>query len=172
MKNTISFSVLGTIIFTAIRLYLGYDWIEAGFNKLAGNSFNAAGFIKGALSKTTGVHPDVQSWWAHFLQHFALPHIEIFNTLVPWGEFLVGLSLIFGIFTRFGVLMGIVMNFSYMFSGSISTNPEMLLLGFIIFIYSTKTTQFGLDYWIIPKTRSAFALIKLKGILAHQSEST
>ena len=35
----------------------------------------------------------VQPWWGNFLQEVALPHVEIFNVLVPWGEFLVGIAL-------------------------------------------------------------------------------
>jgi thiosulfate dehydrogenase [quinone] large subunit len=48
--------------------------------------------------------------------------------LVPWGEFLVGLGLILGSLTTFAVLMGVVMNFSYMLSGTTSTNPQMVLI--------------------------------------------
>ncbi|GJM80943.1 hypothetical protein HMSSN139_34390 [Paenibacillus sp. HMSSN-139] len=59
-------------LLTVIRVYLGYQWIEAGYHKLTGG-FDAAGFLTGAIANSTGEHPAVQGWWATFLQHFALP---------------------------------------------------------------------------------------------------
>ena len=65
-----------------IRLSLGYAWRSAGWGKLtnpagawvgvtAGTAIS--GFLKGALAKTTGDHPDVSGWYATFLQQVALP---------------------------------------------------------------------------------------------------
>ena len=79
-------------ILTLFRLYLGYAWITAGWHKIV-DGFDATGFLKGALAKASGEHPAVQSWWAAFIEHFALPNVGLFNVLVPWGELLVGIAL-------------------------------------------------------------------------------
>ncbi|WP_419955090.1 hypothetical protein ACN6MT_05835 [Neobacillus niacini] len=79
----------------------------------------------------SGENPAVQPWWGSFLKKVALPHVDLFN-VVPWGEFLVGLGLILGIFTSFSILMGLTMNFAYMLPGTTSTNPQMVLLGLLI----------------------------------------
>ena len=69
-------------ILTIIRLYVGYAWITAGYHKLAGG-FDAAGFLKGAIANPVK-GPDgsvVFSTYVNFLKHFALPNVDIFNTL-------------------------------------------------------------------------------------------
>lgn len=163
MKTKIFNASIWKVFLTIIRLYLGWTWFRAGLEKLTGTSFSAGGFIKGAISKTSGPHPSVQIWWADFLQHVAVPNMAIFNSLIPWGEFLVGLSLLFGVLTKFGVLMGIFMNFSYMLSGSVSTNPQMLLLEIIVFIHSTNAAKIGLDFWVMPKIKILSSSFKDSG---------
>jgi len=140
-------------ILALIRLYLGYQFLTAGWGKITGGAFDASGFINGAIAGATGEHPAVQSWWASFLQGVALPNVELFNFLVPWGEFLVGISLILGIFTTFGALMGITMNFSFLFSGTVSTNAQMVALTIFILVAGANAGKFGLDRWVIPFIR-------------------
>ena len=55
----------------------------------------------------------VYSWYGSFLESFALPNIDLFNTIVPLGEFLVGLGLILGCLTTTAIFFGLVMNFSF-----------------------------------------------------------
>ncbi|MCT2197656.1 DoxX family membrane protein, partial [Paenibacillus sp. p3-SID1389] len=69
-----------------------------------------------------------------FLEHFALPNVGLFNFLVPYGEFLVGLGLILGTFTTFAALMGFVMNAAFLFSGTVSTNAQMLILEVLVLV--------------------------------------
>lgn len=139
-----------------IRLYLGYEWLTAGWGKITGG-FDASGFLKGAIGKANGEHPAVQSWWAQFLEGFALPNVDLFNFLVPWGEFLVGIALILGAFTTFAALMGAVMNFAFMFSGTTSTNPQMVLLTIFILVAGYNAGKWGLDRYIIPFIRNKMA---------------
>lgn len=146
---------------TVFRIYLGFQWLIAGWGKISGG-FDASGFLEGAVKKATGDHPAVQSWWAIFLNGHAIPNVELFNVLVPWGEFLVGLGLILGAFTTFAALMGVVMNFSYMFSGTTSTNPQMILIGIFILVAGFNAAKVGLDRWIIPFLSEKFLRNKNK----------
>ncbi|OOC58814.1 DoxX family protein [Paenibacillus ihbetae] len=140
-------------LLTFIRVYIGYEWMVAGWGKLTGG-FEATGFLQGAIAKATGDHPAVQGWWAAFLEHAALPGVKIFNVMVPLGEFLVGLGLILGTFTTFAALMGIVMNAAFLFSGTVSTNAQMLLLQIFILVAAANAGKIGLDRWVIPYLRS------------------
>ncbi|MBB5323322.1 thiosulfate dehydrogenase [quinone] large subunit [Anoxybacillus tepidamans] len=144
--------VSAAAVLTLFRLYLGYEWLTAGWRKLTGG-FDATGFLKGALSQASGEHPAVQRWWASFIENVALPNVGFFNFLVPWGETLVGIALLLGIFTTFAALMGAVMNFAFMFSGTTSTNPQMVLLTFFIVVAGANAGKFGLDHWVIPCVR-------------------
>ena len=42
---------------TFIRVYIGYEWLTAGWGKLTGGGFDAGGFLQGAIANATGDHP-------------------------------------------------------------------------------------------------------------------
>jgi len=150
-----------SVVWLLIRLYVGYQWLHAGWGKLTGGGFDASGFIQGAINKAdpaVTANPTVQAWWASFLKGVAMPNIELFNFLVPVGEFLVGLALIFGFATIFAACMGALMNFSFMMSGSLSSNPVLFALEFILVAAGGAYAGFlGVDYWFRPWFRQQLA---------------
>src|SRR5215472_12503861 len=84
------------LLWLVVRLYVGYEWFTAGWDKLTGYSIHydtfgqaakggawvfsghdgvgLSGFIAGALKQAQGAHPAVQSWYASFLQNFVQPN--------------------------------------------------------------------------------------------------
>ncbi|WHY77859.1 DoxX family protein [Neobacillus sp. WH10] len=142
-----------SLFLTLFRVYLGWQWLNAGWGKISSGKFDASGFLNGAIKQVSGEHPAVQPWWGNFLNDVALPHVELFNVLVPWGEFLVGLALIIGVFTSFAMLMGLTMNFAYMLSGTTSTNPQMVFIGMFILVAGINAGKIGLDRWLMPILR-------------------
>src|SRR5690625_1123701 len=72
-----------------IRVYIGYQWITAGWGKVT-SGFDASGFIQGAIANAGGENPTVQAWWGAFLEAFALPNAGMFSFKIAWGEVLVG----------------------------------------------------------------------------------
>lgn len=162
-------NVYASFMLTILRIFIGWQWLNAGWSKITSGKFDASGFITDAIGKVTGEHPSVQSWWAEFLGMFALPNVGIFNILVPWGEFLVGLGLLLGTFTTFAVLMGVLMNFSYMFSGATSTNPQMVLIEIFILVAGFNAGRIGLDHWIIPFLRKQILRKKEQEITMHSA---
>jgi thiosulfate dehydrogenase [quinone] large subunit len=143
-------------IWLALRLYVGYEFVTAGWEKITGpNPFDATGFLNNAIKMSTGAHPAVQPWFASFVRSFALPNVGLFNFLVKYGEVLVGLALILGFATIFAAAMAMLMNFSFMFAGSTSTNPQMVLLaGTIIFAGGAYAGHLGVDYFFRPLYRN------------------
>ncbi|RBW68917.1 DoxX family protein [Bacillus taeanensis] len=140
---------LASYFLLVVRLYLGWEWMTSGWGKISGG-FEAGGYLQGAVQKAGGDHPAVQGWWADFLTGVAVPNVDLFNILVPWGEFFVGIGLILGTFTTFAALMGAVMNFAFMFSGTTSTNPQMVLLTMFILVAGANAGKIGFDRWIMP----------------------
>ena len=145
-------------IWLVMRLYLGINWFKAGIAKVgnpvwtgekAGVAVN--GFLNGALVKTTGEHPSVQAWYGWFVENLALPNAKIFSYLVAYGELLVGIALILGIFTGLAAFFGGFMNLNYLLAGTVSTNPLMLVMAFLLMIAWRAAGWFGLDRWVIPK---------------------
>ena len=146
-------------LWTILRLYLGYEWLTAGWGKLTnpagvwvGAKSGAAvtGFINGALTKTGGDHPDVSGWYASFLQNVALPNAVVFSYMVTFGEILVGIALILGLLTGVAAFFGGFMNTSFLFAGTVSTNPLLLLLAMLIVLAWRVAGHWGLDRWALP----------------------
>jgi len=140
-----------------VRLYAGYQWIEAGWGKLtnpawvgAKSGTALAGFVQGALAKTSGAHPDVQEWYAWFLNHIVLPNAKVWSYIVSFGEFLVGVALIVGLFAGIAAFFGVFMNTSYLLAGAVSINPILLILALFLILAWRTAGWWGLDRWVLP----------------------
>lgn len=140
-----------------VRLYLGYVWLMAGWEKVInpawfGSGAGAAmkGFVSGALSKTGGLHPDVQSWYASFLQNAVLPYPVIWSYAITIGELLVGVGLIVGLFTGAAAFFGFLMNINFMLAGTVSVNPIWLVLALGIMLSHRVAGYWGLDRYAKP----------------------
>jgi len=143
-------------IWLILRLYLGYEWLSAGLGKIGnpawvGGHAGAAltGFVNNALTETTGAHPNVQGWYAWFLQHVVLPNAAVWGTVVAFGEVLVGIALILGIFTGIAAFFGSFMNMSYLLAGSVSTNPILLTIALFLILAWKTAGWWGLDRWVL-----------------------
>jgi thiosulfate dehydrogenase (quinone) large subunit len=155
-----------------LRLYVGYQWLTSGWEKLTGCSitFESFGkvaeggpwlltghdgksiysFVHNALAHAGGVHPSVQTWYAAFLQHVVLPNATVFAYLISLGEFLVGIGLLLGAFTGVAALFGVFMNMNYMLAGSLSINPILTIAGILLVLAWRISGYYGLDRWLLP----------------------
>jgi thiosulfate dehydrogenase (quinone) large subunit len=142
-------------LFAAMRIFLGYQWMTAGWGKITGG-FDASGFLQGAVANPVkGPDGIVYGGWVSFLESFAIPNADLFNVLVPWGEFLVGLGLILGCLTTAAAFFGVVMNFAFMLSGTVSHNPTDIIMGMLIMVAGYNAGRYGLDRYVIPFVRKA-----------------
>jgi thiosulfate dehydrogenase [quinone] large subunit len=143
------------IFWLVIRLYVGLQWIQAGWKKIhtdtwvgdkAGTSIQ--GFVKGALAKEG---KDVTSWYAWFLENVTLPHAKVFSYLVAFGECLVGLGLILGLLTGVAAFFGSLMNASFLFAGTVSSNPLLFIFATWLVMAWKVAGWYGLDRWALPR---------------------
>ncbi len=140
-----------------IRVYVGWEWLLAGWAKINNPSWVGPqagkplyGFVLGSLDKTSGMHPDVSEWYASFLKVVVLPNVVTFSNAVAIGELLVGLALILGAFTGIAAFFGAFMNLNYLFAGTLSTNPLLLLLQLFLILAWRVAGFYGLDRFILP----------------------
>ncbi|MDQ1914379.1 DoxX family membrane protein [Paenibacillus sp. GD4] len=162
----------GLLLF--VRLYLGYQWLTAGWHKLTGG-FDAGGFLKNAVAKPIvdkATNELVYPTFTAFVQNFAMPNVKIINFMIPLGEFLVGLGLILGGLTAAAAFFGLLMNFMFMFAGTVSTNPWLILIGGIVFMAGTNAGRFGLDYYLMPMLRKLFTPHKKDGATGTGAKPT
>ncbi|MFD1849713.1 DoxX family protein [Oceanobacillus bengalensis] len=132
-----------------LRIYIGYKWVTAGFGKITSGGFDAGGFIQMAAE-----NPAVPGWWSAFLETVAVPNQGLFSFMVMWGEFLVGIALIVGIFTNFAALMGVTMNLSFLFSGAGMLDAQMAVMTVFVVIAGSNAGRYGLDRWVLPFLRN------------------
>ncbi len=159
-----------------VRLYAGYEWLTAGLGKLQSTAWTGSqagsamtGFVKGALSQSTGAHPSVQSWYAAFLQNIVLPNAVVWSYLISWGETLVGIALVLGIFTGIAAFFGSFMNVNYLLAGTVSTNPILFILGTWLVLAWKTAGWIGLDHWVLPTLGTPWAP-RLTFLSGHEVE--
>lgn len=146
-----------------VRLYLGYVWLMGGWEKVTnpawfGSDAGAAlnGFVQGALAKTAGLHPDVQMWYASFLQNAVSSNLTLWSNVVAVGEVLVGLGLLVGLFTGVAAFFGFFMNLNFMLAGTVSLNPIWMLLAVGLMLAHRVAGHYGLDRYALPYLRRTF----------------
>jgi thiosulfate dehydrogenase [quinone] large subunit len=144
-------------IWLIVRLYAGYEWLTAGWGKVTNPAWVGAqsgtgltGFVNGALQQATGAHPNVQAWYAWFLHNIVLPAAPAWSWIVAFGELLVGVALILGIFTGLAAFFGGFMNVNYLLAGSLSTNPFLFVFATWLVLAWKTAGWIGLDRWILP----------------------
>ena len=149
-------SRLGWIWFVA-RIYVGYQWLSAGWEKVAGNGWIGTGaggplrgFLAGAIAQQGGPHPNVASWYAWFLANVVAAHAGIFANIVAFGEVAAGAGLILGAFTGIAAFAGAFMNLNYLFAGAVSTNPILLAIELFLILAWRNAGWLGLDRWLLP----------------------
>jgi thiosulfate dehydrogenase [quinone] large subunit len=155
-----------------VRLYVGYQWLVAGLDKLTGHDYSIgsnfgkaagsawvftshdgvglAGFVKGAIAQTAGPHPAVQDWYAWFLQNAILPNVGFWAYVVTFGEVLVGLGLIFGFLTGIAAFFGVFMNMNFMLAGAVSINPIIGGLAIFLVLAWRVAGYYGFDSYVLP----------------------
>lgn len=140
-----------------VRLYVGYEWLMAGWGKYNNPAWvgpeagaGVKGFLMGALAKTAGEHPSVSGWYGWFIENVALQHTTFISFLITFGEIAVGLGLIVGLFTGIAAFFGTFMNLNFLFSGTVSTNPLMALLGLFLILAWRVAGWYGLDRYVLP----------------------
>ncbi|MFD0871934.1 DoxX [Chlamydia abortus] len=148
-------STRSAIIWLVIRLYLGYQWIKAGWGKVTSEVWTGQkagtaieGFVRGALAKAEE-GKDVTGWYASFLQDFVLPNAKVFSFMVAYGEVLVGLGLIVGLLTGIAAFFGGLMNAAFLFAGTVSTNPLFFILATWLVLAWKVAGWYGVDRWAL-----------------------
>ena len=88
------------VVWTAMRVWLGVMWIQAGDAKLWGAENSAFLHHDGAGVAGFAAHGvAAYSWWASFLHGFVVPNAGWIGVLIAVAEFAIGIALVAGFLT-------------------------------------------------------------------------
>jgi thiosulfate dehydrogenase [quinone] large subunit len=139
-------SKIAAIAWTAMRVWLGAMWIQAGVAKLWGAENSAFLHNSGAgVAGFAGHATAAYSWWGSFLHSFVVPNSGWIGILVAVAEFAIGVALCLGLFTRMAALGSLVLLFTYVMSGTASVCAFYALFAIVILATWKTSSLFGVD---------------------------
>jgi thiosulfate dehydrogenase (quinone) large subunit len=153
-----------SVLWLVARLWLGYGWANAGYQKLWGSEkavfwggggvgvkgFAAAGVAGSAAGNGAGAS---YGWWAAFLHNFVIPNASWIARLVTVSELVIGVLLILGLFTGAVAIAGLSLNLVYMFTGSAGVNPAYAIVAVLLILAWRNAGYLGLDRFALPRAR-------------------
>lgn len=144
-------------VWLLLRLWLGYQWLEAGLHKVMDPRWMITGdAVRGYWMRAAGMLPGTTptikyEWYQTFIRWLAESGQQVwFGKLVAVGELLVGIGLILGAFTLVAAFFGAFMNLNYMLAGTASTNPMMYTVAILIIIAGPAAYHWGVDRFLLP----------------------
>lgn len=147
-----------SILWLAVRVWLGYQWIEASLHKLSspdwmqtGNALK--GFWMGAVQIPAEGRPAIAyDWYRNFLQVLLDAQAYTwFAKVVAVSELLFGIALIAGIFVGATAFFSGFMNWNFIMAGSASVNGVFFALAVLLVLAWKIAGYIGADYFILPR---------------------
>jgi len=141
-----------------IRIFLGFEWLEAGWHKLTSTGWVDGGSALLGYWQNAVKIPDAPArpsitfeWYRTFLQFLIDMHAQSwFAWLITLGEIAVGLGLLFGALTGIAAFFGALMNMSFLLAGSASVNPIMFTFAVGLILAWRVAGYYGLDRYLLP----------------------
>ncbi|NTU85217.1 MAG: DoxX family protein [Chloroflexales bacterium] len=150
--NTTQFAWLWLIV----RLYLGWQWLSAGWGKISGGTRASGEALKGFWTNAVTIPEEgkpaiAYDWYRDFIQ-FMLDRgwYTWFADLVMWGELLIGIALILGAFVGIAAFAGGFLNWNFIMAGTASTNAFLFALAIVLMLAWKVAGWYGLDRWLLP----------------------
>jgi thiosulfate dehydrogenase (quinone) large subunit len=162
------------IVWLLVRLYMAWDWIEAGEHKITDPKWMQTGeALKSYWTNAVKIPaapakpPITFDWYRSFLQFLLdTQSYTWFAKVIAVSEVAIGVALVLGLFTGIAAFGGGLMNWNFMMAGSASSNPLLFALS-VFLILSWKTAgHYGLDRFLLPALGTPWDL----GVLLKREE--
>ena len=140
-----------------VRLWLGYKWIDAGLHKVSNPAWTQSGeAVKGFWTNAVAIPETGKAaisfdWYRSFLTMMLdLEAYRFMAPLIAYGEVLIGVALIVGMFTGIAAFCGGFLNWNFMMAGTASTNPVLFVLAILLMLAWKVAGYIGVDYLLLP----------------------
>jgi thiosulfate dehydrogenase (quinone) large subunit len=147
-------------IWPVARLWLGYEWLHGGWEKVCSAPDGAAWWRTSRPSRASRPAPSkpprnrppqvAYDWWVSFL-HWVSDNAVWMAKVVAVGELALGICLLLGLFTGVFAFLGLVLNFGFVFSGSAGVNPAFIVVGLLLVMACRNAGWIGLDRFLLPR---------------------
>lgn len=145
-------------LWAIVRIWLGYQWLEAGLHKVGVEAWTGTGTaLRAFWERAVAVPPPPArppiafDWYRSFIQFLLdTQSYTWFGKLVAYGEVAVGAALILGAFVGIAAFFGAFMNWNFMMAGSASTNPVLFTAAIFLVLAWKVAGYYGLDRVLLP----------------------
>ncbi|MDQ7820070.1 MAG: DoxX family protein [Armatimonadota bacterium] len=145
-------------LWALIRVWLGWQWIDAARHKIGVEAWTGTGAaLKAFWERAIQVPPPPARppvafpWYRAFLQWLLdIQAYTWFAKLVAYGELLVGVALVLGAFVGIAAFFAGFMNWNFMMAGTASTNPLLFTAAILLILAWKVAGYYGLDRWLLP----------------------
>lgn len=147
-----------SVLWLAVRVWLGWKWIDASIHKLQSPAWMQTGealkgFWMGAIQvPAEGRPPIAYDWYRNFLQAMLDAQAYTwFAKVIAVSELLIGIALIVGIFVGLTAFFGGFMNWNFIMAGSASVNGMFFALSVLLVLAWKIAGYIGADYFVLPR---------------------
>ena len=145
-------------LFLGMRLFLGWEWLESGLRKYSdprwietGEALRSYWERAAAIPVPPAKPPITYPLYRSVIEFMLENGWEVwFKYVIIFGEILVALGLLLGALTAIAAFFGMLMNFSFLYAGSVSSNPTFIILGVLIILGWRVSGWWGLDRIMLP----------------------
>lgn len=158
-----------SIVWLFVRVWLGWQWVNAGLHKVfltdeatgatLFGQLNPAWMAGGTALKgywTNAISTDPRpviyfDWYRGFIQGLLdMQAYTWFAQLIAVGEVMIGIALILGLFTGIAAFFGAFMNWNFLMAGTASSNPLLFVAALLLVLAWKNAGYIGLDRWVLP----------------------
>lgn len=161
-----------SIIWLFIRLWLAYEWWEAGWHKFSDPAWMETGQgILGFWTRAVAIppapaRPPVTYDWYRGLLQFLIDSGSHpwFAKLIVFGELAIGLGLFVGALVGIAAFFGALLNMSFLLAGTVSTNPALFLAGVLLILAWKNAGYIGIDRFLLPALGTPWQQRQIDGV--------
>lgn len=161
-------------IWIILRFWLGYQWIQAAWHKIDDPRWMTTGealqgfWVRVITVPEQGRPPIHYGWYRDFIELlYNGGHHVWFAKLVVYGELLVGIALVLGVFVGFAATMGALMNLNFMLAGTASSNPVLFGVAALMVMGWKTAGWWGMDRWLLPLVGTPWQPGSLPSLMGH-----
>jgi thiosulfate dehydrogenase (quinone) large subunit len=143
-------------IWLVVRVYLGYEWAHAGYEKIFTDHWLTStaplkGFIGYALKGAAqGDHSAVNyGWYAAFMRWIGGSGAPIMSKVIALGETAIGIALILGLFTGVAAFLAGLLSVSFGLAGVAGVNPSFFVMEVFLVLAWRNAGYIGADRFVL-----------------------